>query len=42
MKEVLRAVRKEMMVLEENIPWDGVEKHWKVWGFHTVSHSPAS
>lgn len=28
--QVLRQIRKEMLVLEENIPWDAVEKHWKV------------
>ena len=28
--QVLRHVVKEMLTLEENIPWDGVENYWKV------------
>ncbi|GAX78340.1 hypothetical protein CEUSTIGMA_g5782.t1 [Chlamydomonas eustigma] len=30
MKEVLRQIRKDMLALEENIPWDAVNNHWKV------------
>ena len=30
MKEIIRGVAKDMLLVEENVPWDSVEGYWKV------------